>query len=97
MNIFSSAGISSYLLTSEKNDYLTLVNGTEQSMAGSYKKACRYFAATFDLSIGYEHTLGTTTRLRIEPYLQIPLKGIGVGSMPVKSAGLHIGLLRSIR
>lgn len=97
MSLFSSAGISSYMLLNEKNNYLlTQINGTQQSMVASYDERCRYFAATVDLSIGYQHTLGKSTNLRIEPYLQLPLKGIGVGTMPVKSAGMHIGVTRSI-
>jgi hypothetical protein len=97
MTLFSSAGISSYMMINEKNNYLLRqLNGTQQSMIASYDERCRYFAATVDLSIGCQHTLGKSTNLRIEPYLQLPLKGIGVGTIPVKSAGMHIGVIRSI-
>ncbi len=95
--IFSSAGISSYIITDEENDYLTLLNGTEQQMKGSYKNVTKYFAATFDVSAGYENKIGKFTSVRIEPYVQIPLKGVGVGSMPVMSAGLHVGIIKFIR
>lgn len=94
--LFSSAGLSSYIMLKEKNNYLMQVNSTQQTMQASYDERCRYFAATIDVSIGYQHTLGTRTNLRIEPYLQLPLKGIGVGTVPVKSAGVHIGVTRSI-
>jgi hypothetical protein len=93
--IFSTAGISSYLMMNEKNNYLISTSGTQQSMVASYDERCRYFAATIDVSVGYEHTLGTRTNLRIAPYLQLPMKGIGVGTLPVKSAGVHIGITRS--
>lgn len=92
-NVFSTAGISSYLLTKESNDYLTLVNGNQQSMEGNYQNGTKYFAAAINLSIGYSYRIGNQTSIRVEPHVQIPLRGIGVGYMPVTSAGLHIGII----
>jgi hypothetical protein len=97
VNLFTSAGVSSYLLTKEKNKYRALLNGTEQNITSTYKKGSRYFAAAVDLSVGYERKIGKFTSIRIEPYLQIPLKGIGVGAMPVMSSGLHLGITRHIQ
>ncbi len=94
--IFSSAGITSYILTREKNNYLLLVNGSQQNMVSSYKNKSRSFAATLDISMGYEHKIGKFNYMRIEPYVQIPLKGMGVGSIPVMSSGLRIGLAKFI-
>lgn len=91
-SVFSSAGISSYIVTNEKNTYHAILNSTEQYITSSYKKGTGYFAAAVDLSLGYEKKIGKSTSIRIEPYLQIPLKGIGVGSMPVITTGLHIGI-----
>ncbi len=90
--VFSSAGISSYIMTSEKNIYLAKINGTLQNMKMSYENTSGYFAAALNLSLGYEKNIGELTRIRIEPYIQLPLKGIGIGKMPVKSAGLRIGI-----
>ena len=49
-----------------------------------------YLGAEVNISAGYQHTLNAHTDIRIEPYLQIPLKGVGVGAMPVMSTGIHI-------
>ena len=92
--IFSSAGITSYVTTYEKNKYLVLINGIQQNMFSAYKNKSRSFAAALDLSLGYEHKIGKFNSIRIEPYVQIPLKGMGVGSMPVMSSGLRIGLIK---
>lgn len=91
-NLFSSAGITSYLLTKETNNYHAMVNGSPMDMDKSYKDVTNYTAATFYFSAGYEHSILKRNKIRIEPYLQIPLKGIGVGKMPVTSAGLHLGI-----
>ena len=93
-NFFLSAGITSYIMTNEKNNYLVLMNGIQQSMVSSYKNKSRSMAATFDISAGYEHKIGKSNRIRIEPYLQIPLRGMGVGSMPMMSSGFRIGITK---
>ncbi|TKK71504.1 hypothetical protein FC093_00315 [Ilyomonas limi] len=91
---FSSAGMSSYILTKEKNDYQTSMNGVQQNMKGMYKQVSAGFASSIDVSVGYEHTIQKGTTIRIQPYLQIPLKGMGMGSMQVMSAGIHIAYTR---
>jgi hypothetical protein len=91
--LFSSAGISSYFLIKEKNNYVTMMNGNQDQMTGNYKNTNRYIAAAINLSAGYEYKTGNQNSIRLEPYIQIPIKGIGVGSMPVTSAGLHIGII----
>jgi DNA-directed RNA polymerase subunit H (RpoH/RPB5) len=94
--LFTTAGFSSYIMTEENNQYYTLLNGIQGKMYGSYKKDRRYFAAAIDLGFGYEKDIGKKIHIRFEPYLQLPLKGIGIGHLPVKSAGFRIALTRSV-
>jgi hypothetical protein len=90
--VFSSLGLSSYFLINEKNNYHTMMNGTQENITGSYKNSSRYLAAAVNISVGVENSIGSNNKkIRIEPYVQIPLKGIGVGTLPVMSAGLHVG------
>ena len=92
-NVFLSSGFSTYLLLNESNRYKTLLNGDIDNMNGSYKNTTFYPAATADISIGFEKKLSNGNKLRLEPYLQLPLKGIGVGDMKVISTGLHVSYL----
>jgi hypothetical protein len=92
--LFSSFGVSSYILTEENNQYEIMMNGSEEKMFGSYSRNKNYFAATADVSFGYERQLGNN-QIKFQPYLQIPVKGIGVGKLPIKSAGIRVGLTRS--
>lgn len=92
-NIYLSAGASSYLLSKESNLYNTILDGNQKEIAGTYQKSAGYFAATANLGIGYESKLNNGNALRIEPYLQLPLKGIGVGKLNVMSVGVHAGYL----
>jgi hypothetical protein len=50
-----------------------------------------------NFSAGYEQYLGKLGSLRIEPYLRIPLAGMGTGNLPITSAGLNIGITRQFR
>ena len=93
-NIFSSSGFSSYILAKEYNQYHTSTNGTMQMMYGTYKRNEQYFAASLDLGIGYEQNLGRNKSIRFQPYIQIPVKGIGMGDLPVMSTGLRIALTK---
>ena len=90
-NFFTTVGLTSYIMTKEKNNYLALINGSKQNITTTYNKSNKYLAAAIDISAGYEIKINHNKTLRIEPYLQVPLTGIGVGTMPVMSTGLHIG------
>ena len=92
---FSLAGFSSYILTKESNQYHTSLNGAEYMMYGTYKNNRGYFAASLDLAIGYEKNIGKTSNIRFQPYIQLPVKGIGVGNLHVMSTGVHIAITRS--
>ena len=89
---FATAGLTSFILTSENNQYSASVNGNSETMTGHYTTHQNYFAAALNMSIGYECYTSRNINIRIEPYLQIPLKSIGMGSMHVVSAGAYIGI-----
>ena len=93
---YSLAGFSSYILTEENNQYDYMLNGTQGKMSGSYEQNQTYFASCIDFAFGYEKNLGYKTRLRIEPYIQLPVDGIGVGHLLVKSAGLRFGITNAL-
>ncbi len=92
---FSSVGFSSFLLTRESNEYQTSLNGTEELILAHYKTNRNYLGASIDLAVGYEKNIGKKNNIRFQPYLQLPVKGIGVGNLKVMSTGLHIAITRS--
>jgi hypothetical protein len=92
--MFTSVGISSYILTEEDNQYKLMMNGTENKMSGSYSEDKKYSAATIDVSFGYERKLGGS-HINLQPYLQLPVRGIGVGDLSIRSAGIRVGMTRN--
>ena len=63
----------------------------------SYTNETKNWFSVVNLSLGYTHKLGGNGSIRVEPYLKIPIKNIGVGNMPITSTGLNIGFTKTLR
>ncbi|MEO6639518.1 MAG: outer membrane beta-barrel protein [Ginsengibacter sp.] len=96
-NLFVSGGVSAYIITREKNMYHVTYNGDNKDILGVYEKNNYGLPAVANISLGYEKTVFKNFDIRIEPYLKIPLRGMGVGSLPVTSAGLQIGIIGRLK
>jgi hypothetical protein len=96
---FVTAGLSSYLMKKEYYDYSFTWNNNSNpySRDSTYNQSSNYILSIIQLSAGYEHAIGRNTSIRVEPYLKIPLQGIGIGSMPISSVGLYLGISHSFR
>jgi len=90
---FATLGTSSYFMKKEKYAY-DYYYGT----AGPYPHYKEYNNSSTNLfsnisfSAGYAHQLGNTSYLRLEPYVKIPLSGMGIGDLPLFSAGLQLSI-----
>ena len=84
-------------MTKEKNLYNTSVNGNPEKFNGVYYKNNYRFPADATMSAGYEHSVSGYLDFKIEPFLKIPLQGVGVGSLPVTSTGLQVGITRRLK
>jgi len=89
---FIAAGFSSYLM--KKESYIGYVthfsNPTDPGYDKSfvYKNATNNIFSVGNISGGYQFIFKNNSSLRIEPYLKIPLTGLGVGQMPFLSTGI---------
>jgi hypothetical protein len=92
----ATAGISNYLMKKEDYDYTYFYYTGNYSATyhKTYKNASKDWLAVFQVSAGKQFTLGTMASLRVEPYLQLPLRGVGYGKLPLTSYGLRIGLTK---
>ena len=96
-NVFIGAGVSSYIMTKEKNNYDVSLNGVQSKFEKVYTKNSYDVPAVANLSIGYEQSISNYLHLRIEPFLKIPIQGVGVGSLPITSAGLQVGIISHLK
>jgi len=94
---FATGGLTSYLMYREAYSYELEYSGTTWPKSVTYHNPSQSWFSQIGLSIGYEEKLGKIGSLRLEPYLRIPLAGIGTGSLPITSAGLNIGLTHKFR
>jgi hypothetical protein len=95
---FSLIGFSSYLMKKENYDYTLENGGVYTNGSRTYTNSSTNWLSVMNLSVGYSHTFGKrkTSALRIEPYFKIPLKGMGIGSLPITSSGINIGFTKTI-
>jgi Outer membrane protein beta-barrel domain len=97
---FATAGLTTYLMTSEKYTYgyESYGGGTSWPATSKWniKTPSQYPFSIVSLSAGFEQKLGKIGNLRIEPYLRIPLTGMGAGKLPIMSTGINIGITRQL-
>jgi hypothetical protein len=95
---FLSGGISNFLMQKEEYDftYLYTNSGRTVDYHRSYQTASKTWIAAARLSGGYIYDVNGRLQLRAAPYLQIPLKKLGVGDLPMTTIGLHIGVIKEL-
>jgi len=88
-NWFAGAGLSSYLMKREDYSY-EFKSNTGNSYYHSYetKNENKHYFSVLNLSGGYSYQLNKTFSLSAEPYLEVPLTGIGAGKVHLNSGGL---------
>lgn len=91
------AGFSSYFMKKENYDYeYSYTNGQTTNRYRSYDNSSTHWFSVINLGVTYSHNLGRTGSLRVEPYVKVPVKGIGIGIMPIMSTGVNIGFTKKI-
>ncbi len=89
---FASAGISSYFMKRETYNYLSKTPTGYQNKSYTIYRQNKHYLSSLRISAGYEKTLNKTISLIAEPYLNLPLSGIGYGKVKLNSAGLLFSL-----
>jgi hypothetical protein len=96
-SFFMTAGLNSYFMKKESYDYKADASGSVYDGHRNYTNSGSNIFSNLQLSGGYQHKLFSKFVIRIEPYLQVPLREVGIGKMPITSAGVHIGLVRETK
>jgi hypothetical protein len=88
-NWFGAIGLSSYLMKNESYDYL-YKNPTGQTW--NYVKEIsnenEHYFSVLTLSAGYQYKISNRFSFIAEPYIKLPLKGVGYGKIKLNSAGI---------
>ena len=90
---FVSSGLSTYLMTNEYYDYhYKDNNGAYTVKSYDYTANSNYWFSILNISAGFERSIGTRFAVQAEPYLKIPLKGLGFGNINLNSYGIYFGI-----
>jgi hypothetical protein len=86
---FVSTGLSSYLMKTEAYKYI-YKNRTGQMLYHGYnfKNENSHFFSVLNVSGGYQYHVSNRFSILAEPYIKIPLSGVGVGKVRLNSAGV---------
>ncbi|MEO8568693.1 MAG: hypothetical protein ABI419_06145, partial [Ginsengibacter sp.] len=85
---FGSAGLSSYFMKRETYDYHSKTPWGYQDKSYTIYRENKHYLSSVRISAGYEKTLNRAISISAEPYLNLPLSGIGYGKVKLNSAGL---------
>lgn len=86
---FVSGGLSSYLMKEETYDYYFKdASGVDQYRERSVHNQNHHFLSILQLSGGYQYTLSDKFSLMAEPYMKLPLGGVGFGKVKLNNAGV---------
>lgn len=88
-NWFVSAGLSSYLMKKESYDYVYKTPGGQlYNKDWTIKNQNEHFFSILNLSAGYQYFLNKRFSLAVQPYIDLPLTGIGAGKVKLNSGGI---------
>jgi len=89
---FASAGVSSYLLTTENTNYYINMFGREICRSFNYSDMNNYLCSSINLSLGVETGISNSLSLLIAPYVKLPSRKIGFGQVQMNSVGINFAL-----
>jgi hypothetical protein len=90
--LYLSAGLSSYVMMSELYKYEFHEPNPGAARGWSTDKSSTYLFKVGHVSMGYERQLSQRIVLGIEPFLKVPLCGMGWSNIDIYSAGMFFNL-----
>ncbi|MBL7703108.1 MAG: outer membrane beta-barrel protein [Ferruginibacter sp.] len=88
-NWFGNVGISSFIMKSEDYVYnYKTAAGQTYTYDRSISNENKHLFSVLNISAGYKYQLSQKISLQAEPYVQIPLGGVGYGKIKLNSAGV---------
>jgi hypothetical protein len=92
-NWLATTGISSYLMKRETYNY-QYKNSTGQVYTHKWtlRDKNKHYFSVLTLSGGYQRNINNTFSIMAEPYMKIPLSGVGYGKVKLNSAGILVSV-----
>lgn len=87
---FASAGLSSYLMLRETYDYTYPPHEYGGVKTYTLRNQNRHIMGIGNVAIGYRRQVGAEMGITIQPFIKVPLTGIGNGNFKLYSSGIAI-------
>ena len=88
-NWFVSAGLSSYFMKRESYVYFyKYPSGLTYYASRTVINKSKHYFSVLDISAGYEYSINKRFSIVAEPYVKLPLSGIGIGKIKLNSTGV---------
>jgi hypothetical protein len=88
-----NAGLSSYLMLKEKYDYIYPQDGGSPSVVSvEYRNQNQHFFGVANLAVSVERRISPRLSIGVQPFMKLPLTGIGAGDASLKSSGMSFSL-----
>jgi hypothetical protein len=89
---FATAGLSSYLMTSENCDYYYQWYNMPRTQSKNYHDQPNYLFSALNLSVGVEMGVSNSLSVLVAPYVKVPVRNIGFGQVDLSSVGINFAL-----
>ena len=84
------AGLSSYIMLREEYTYNYTYSAHPYSKETTYSNQNQHWFGVQNLSVNYSRKLSPDFSVGVEPFIKLPLSGIGAGNVRLSSAGLFL-------
>jgi hypothetical protein len=88
---FATAGLSSYVATTESCNYYYFPNpsGRQGTKNMHYANRPDYLFSALNLSVGVEMGINNNMSVLVAPYVKVPVRNIGFGQVDLSSVGIN--------
>lgn len=92
-SISLNSGLSSYFMLTENYKFFRNVNGgTEPISSLQLNNQNRHLFGVANISLNFEHQITKGVSVGVQPFVKLPLTGIGYGNANLKSTGMSFSL-----
>lgn len=89
-------GLSSYFMLREDYTFTYAPNGVQGPATYSIRNQNRHLFGVLNLNATYQRAISPRFGIGVQPYLKLPLTGIGYGQVNLRSAGVAVGVTWNI-
>lgn len=90
--VFVSMGLSSYIMDEEQYDFEVQTGYGKQAYNMEVKNGNREWFKMMNLSVGLQKKVSDRFTLQVEPFVKIPLAGVGAGKIRLASFGSFVAV-----